>query len=801
VGIELKNRINSWIAVCLATVVAPLNPFLSVSSASAVEGIEAVPLPTISIESTPIAGAAIDADKVPGNVQSVTAADITRRGPASLTRALDAELGSVSIGENLDDPFQPDILYRGFEASPVLGTPQGLAVYQNGVRINEAFGDTVNWDLLPDFAIQRVDIVSSSPVYGLNALGGAISISMKDGFSYRGNELEVYGGSFGQRAAVLQYAVRDSDNALYLAGRALGVDGWREFSADSVRQLYAVFSRRSGPVSLNLSYTYVENQLGGQGSAPMQEIAVDRSLVFTGPQGNSNRLSFVTLNSSYRLSDHWAMQGVLYYRQHKQDVANGNTTAFSTCNALPGFLCQPDGTTPVTNQTGQPLPDISKGGSVPIGENDSETINAYARGVALQARNDHAIFDRANSFTAGATFDYAQINFFSSVQIGIIDPQLQVLPSDLIVGTPETSSFGPSPVSLKASNQVFGAYLTDTFDLASALSLTLSARYNSARINLHDQTGSVLTGDNRFDHFNPGVGVTYELLPVLTMYAGYSENTRTPTASEIECSDPLRPCLLPSSLASDPPKLRQVTAHTFELGLRGRLLDLAGRNTQSDLGMSWNLSLFRVEVDHDIYGIATSVNSGYFQNIGATRRLGLEAGFKYRGPRWSAFLDYSLVEATFQSALLLPSPSNPLRDGMGNIQVIPGDRLPGIPQHRLKAGAEFALAPEWNFGAALRIVSDQFYFADESNQNRALPGFWVIDIHTSYQFNAHFEAFGTIDNLFNRKYSTFGIYGDPTGVRAPGVPPDAIPNGPGVDNRFQSPAAPFAFVVGLRISL
>jgi iron complex outermembrane receptor protein len=800
VDIALKNRINSLIAVCLATVAASLNPFVSVPSASAETGSEVVPLPTISIESTAIAGAAINADKVPGNVQSVTSADITRRGPASLTRALDAQLGSVSIGDNLDDPFQPDLLYRGFEASPVLGTPQGLAVYQNGVRINEAFGDTVNWDLLPDFAIQRVDIVSSSPVYGLNALGGAISVSMKDGFGYRGNEFEVYGGSFGQRAAILQYAASNSDNAFYLAGRALGVDGWREFSADSVRQLYAVFSRRRGPLAFNLSYTYAENQLHGQGSAPVQELAVDRSLVFTGPQSNSNRLSFVTLNGSYRISDHWAMQAVLYYRQHKQDVANGNTTAFSTCIGLPGFLCQPDGTTPVTNQTGEPLPDISKGGSVPIGENDSEVVNTYARGVALQARNDHVIFDRANSLTAGATVDYAQTNFFSSVQIGIIDPRLQVLPSDLIVGTPETSSFGPSPVSLKASNQVFGLYLTDTFDLASALSLTLSGRYNSARINLHDQTGSVLTGDSRFAHFNPGVGVTYKLLPVLTMYAGYSENTRTPTASEIECSDPLRPCLLPSSLASDPPNLRQVTAHTFELGLRGRLLDLATR-TQSDLGVSWNLSLFRIQVDNDIYGIATSINSGYFQNIGATRRQGLEVGFKYRGPQWSAFLDYSLVEATFQSALLLPSPSNPFRDAMGDIEVIPGDRLPGIPEHRLKAGAEFALAPEWNFGAALRIVSDEFYFADESNQNRALPGFWVFDVHTSYQFNAHVEAFGSIDNLFNRKYSTFGIYGDPTGVRAPGVPPNATPNGPGVDNRFQSPAAPFAFVAGLRINL
>ena len=111
-------------------------------------------------------------------------------------------MSSVNINDDLDDPFQPDILYRGFEASPVLGTPQGLAVYQNGVRINEAFGDTVNWDLFPDIAINQVELVSSSPLYGLNALGGAISVTMKNGFTYQGGELEVSGGSFGQRSVV-----------------------------------------------------------------------------------------------------------------------------------------------------------------------------------------------------------------------------------------------------------------------------------------------------------------------------------------------------------------------------------------------------------------------------------------------------------------------------------------------------------------------------------------------------------------------------------------------------------------------
>ena len=137
----------------------------------------------VVVGTTPVPGMTVNVDKVPGNVQTLRAGDLSQDGTPSLIEALSTHLGSVNINDTLADAFQPDILYRGFEASPVLGTPQGLAVYQNGVRINEAFGDTVNWDLFPDIAIDRVDIVSANPLFGLNALGGAISVTMKNGFT------------------------------------------------------------------------------------------------------------------------------------------------------------------------------------------------------------------------------------------------------------------------------------------------------------------------------------------------------------------------------------------------------------------------------------------------------------------------------------------------------------------------------------------------------------------------------------------------------------------------------------------
>jgi iron complex outermembrane receptor protein len=217
--------------------------------------------------------------------------------------------------------------------------------------------------------------------------------------------------------------------------------------------------------------------------------------------------------------------------------------------------------------------------------------------------------------------------------------------------------------------------------------------------------------------------------------------------------------------------------------------------------LAWNLSAFRTQLDDDIYGIATSVSRGYFQNIGATRRQGLEAGLNYQAVRWSGFVDYSHVDATFQSALTLPSPSNPFRDANGNIQVLPGDHLPGIPQDRLKTGLDYQIRPDWSIGGTLIFVSSFHYFGDESNQIAPLPSYHVVGLHSSYRVGKMVELFASVSNLFNARYANYGILGDPTGVGAPGIPAGSVSNGTGVDNRFQSPAAPFAALGGVRIHL
>ncbi len=448
----------------------------------------------VVIGATPVPGIGIDVAKVPTNVQSIVASDLKRDGTASLTAALNNRLGSISITDTLADPFQPDILYRGFEASPVLGASQGLAVYQNGARINEAFGDAVNWDLVPDFAIERIDLVSSNPSFGLNALGGALAITMKNGFTYHDREAELSGGSFNLRTGSVQVGANDGRFGVYAAARVLNQDGWRRFARDSVHQFYADLSARTGIATIDLSYSYADNSLFGQGAAPVQELAVSKSLDFTGPQDNANRLNFAELTASFALGESVSLQSVLYSRDYDQAVANGNTTEYTACTSAQyaGLLCQNDGLTALHDVAGASIPDISNGGANPIGENDFESTHSRGLGGSVQLSVAKRLFGHGNQFIAGVAVDTARVAYSSGAELGQIDAALMVLPSGLFVSTPESSPFAATPVNVGSRSRYDGYYVTDTFDATERLAVTASGRYNRASLDFADNRGILL---------------------------------------------------------------------------------------------------------------------------------------------------------------------------------------------------------------------------------------------------------------------------------------------------------------------
>ena len=749
---------------------------------------ETVVAPVVVIASSPLPGADMAIAKIPYDVQTLTGADVRLSGAATSGGALEQRLGSVSLNDNLDSPFQPDILYRGFEASPVLGTPQGLAVYQNGVRINEAFGDAVNWDLIPDFAVARIDIVGANPVYGLNALGGAVVVSMKTGFDTSERQIEAQTGAFGRRSASLTLAGHDGSLAGLLAVKWLGDDGWRFRSASEVRQIYADVSWRNDRADLDVSYSGADNALRGESAAPIQELEINRRLVFTSPQRNANRLSFLTVNGSYAATKDLNVQGAIYHRAFHQSDDNGDTTSFAACAGtdLSGRLCQSDGTTPLTDVGGRTVPDFSDGGNQPIGENDREWIRAASWGATVQASSRSPVLGRSNQATVGLSVDVSTVDFVSAVEVGVIDASLMVQPSGYVISTPEGLPFDATPIRLRSNVLGGGLYLTDTWDVTRRLSVTASERYNRVRIALRDRSGPALDGTSVYARLNPALGLTYKVSSRFSAYLGYSEGSRTPTPSEIECADPTRPCLLPSSLSADPPVLKAVVSHTVEAGLRGGQSFAGGR-------LNYSAGLYRTAVHDDIYAVATSLNAGYFTNIKGTLRQGGDANLTFSSGRLMVYASFAHVDATFDTGVVLPSPSNPARNASDDIVVRRGAHLPNIPTNRFKAGFDQELDHRFRIGADLKTSDAQWYRGDEANALRPLSGYFVVGVHGAWRATPGLEVSGRIENVFNKRFATFGVLGDPTGVNAPGVPATGV-----ADPRFISPAAPISAYVGVR---
>jgi outer membrane receptor protein involved in Fe transport len=198
-----------------------------------------------------------------------------------------------------------------------------------------------------------------------------------------------------------------------------------------------------------------------------------------------------------------------------------------------------------------------------------------------------------------------------------------------------------------------------------------------------------VTGQNSFNHFNPSAGLTWRIAPWLQAYGSYSQTNRAPTALELSCASAANPCSLLSFFVGDPP-LKQVISSTFELGARGTFADTAQGK------LSWNTDYYHTENRDDLVYETTlyNPNLAYYTNAGKTLRQGVEADLHYDTATLHATIGYAYTDATFQTALLLGSDSNPASDANGNEHVVPGDRLPGIPCHRGNAVGRSA-APRW----------------------------------------------------------------------------------------------------------
>ena len=676
--------------------------------------------PVEVVGASPLIGSGIDRNTIPAETHVLDSSDITRQGTTDLVNSLNRQVSGVSLDSASGNPFQPTLFYHGFAASGLQGTPQGLAVYVNGVRFNQPFGDTVDWDLIPDIAIDRINLEGSNPVFGLNALGGSVNVQLKNGFTWQGFEGDVSGGSFGQVEGEFQYGKQIGNESTYVAGTVLHQNGWRDLQSTELQNIYGDVGWRSDRAELHLNVTAAHSVLNGPGTSPVELLAADPAAQFTAPNSISNQYAAVSLNGTVDLTDTTSVQAVVYYRYLLQRVTNGNAPNDTPCTDGSGLLCFDGGFS--TTLGGAFIPDFLNGGQ--YSELDNQTTNTNAYGASVQVTNTDDLFGLKNHFVAGFSFDGAQTMFSAISFIGGLTPLDRVFVGPgVVIDEPGTNS----PVRVAISNATYGLYIADTLNLTPRLAVTLSGRFNAALIDLSDQNGGDLTGNHSYNHFNPAAGVSYQFSPWLTAYAGYAVANRAPTPAELSCAGPTNSCSLANFFVGDP-NLQQVVSHTVEAGVRGSFAPFDGAKLSYNLG-------------------AVPQHPRQRHRIHQQRDPGARLLRQHRrdapsgGRRRRAVEDRPLARL-YRLHLYRRHISERIRRRVGQqsgsgcrwqYHNPPGNRLPGIPANQLKFGVYYNATDKWTVGASAILASSAYLFGDEANLTAPLPGYFTMNLSTNYQ--------------------------------------------------------------------
>ena len=684
------------------------------------------------IATTPVAGTGIAVGKFAGNVQTLSH-DALDTPTQDLSQRLSQSLGSMNVNDTQGNPHNVDLNYRGFTASPALGTPQGLSVFLDGIRINEPFGDVVSWDLLPQLVVDKVTVIpGSNPVYGLNTLGGAISMTSKNGNSVNGSQGGISIGSFGRRTVDVEHGSHNDDGNLYFAASVANDDGWAINNPSKVRQFFGKYTLYGERGDFAVSLLAADNLLYGNQSVPL-------SMLDESQQGYSHPDYTATQNITLNLQGNWAVDesnsyaGNLYARNLTRDILNSNV------NAL------------VSASTNDP-------GCVAIADCPATNLLAHytqsSLGANAQWTNTDPLWNMNQVFTIGLNAEFSHTGFNNQGQYATVDA------SRGLVGV---SDYQPQ-ADVQSDNQRLGLFATSTFDASDALSITASARYDYATLKLSglscvdqnglcDSTSSIalgtltdVSGDHVYQRLNPSLGLTYLLAPNWIAFASYAEGFRTPSAIELACSDPAVPCSgVPNAFGADP-ELSPVVSRTYEIGLRGNL----GNR------LKWRAAYYRTTLDNDILFNQSSLNSGYFSNVGQTLRQGMELGLDGRLGSVDYAIDMDWIEATYRSGFSIANQAN--SSYAASVPVKAGDFIPGIPQWVFKGRVSYALDGKTRIGFALQAQGPTFARGDENNAdiNGQVPGFTTLKLDISHSVDKTFNLYAGVNNVLDAKYAGYG---------------------------------------------
>jgi outer membrane receptor protein involved in Fe transport len=797
-------------------------------------------LPPVVVIGTPLPGAELDKDKVAAPIQTATAGEIDRSHAIDLTAFMNRTLGSIYVNDVQNNPLQADINFRGYTASPLLGTAQGLSVYLDGVRLNQPFGEVVSWDLIPRAAISSLTLMpGSNPLFGLNTLGGALSLRTKDGVANPGTELQVGYGSNERRSIEIESGGH-ADNGFnwYVTGSQLQDDGWRDASPTDATQAFGKLGWRNERTDLSLSAAYADTDLSGNGMQEQQFLVRDYASIYTKPDNTRNIAYLLNLVATHKVNDSIVLSGNAYYRSIDTDTLNGDINEASLGEALyqptpaeqaaltaAGYVGFP---TSGETQANTPFPSWRCIANILLNSEPNEKCNGLENrtateqregGVNLQVTFSQSLAGRANQLTFGAGYIRSQAHFTQSTRFGYLASDRAVVtvdgPGAFADGTQSSENAFDARVDLTADTKTYSVLFTDTLQVTKTIHLTVSGRYNETKIeNLDgitpDRGPGSLTEDHEFSRFNPAVGITFAPNTAVSAYFGYSEGSRAPSAIELGCSDPNNPCRLPNALAGDPP-LDQVITRTFETGLRGRVSAIV-----------WNVGVFHAVNENDILFVTDDTSGiGFFKNFGETRRQGAEFGLNASFGKLSLSANYTYLEATYRSEEVVGGQGNSTNDGgpgfEGNITIEPGDRIPLTPQHIFKAGAHWQIVQQFSMSADVVYVGESFSRVNENNEHQAdglyyigpgqTGGYTIANLGAEFRPSESLEVFAQVNNVLDHRYYSASQLG-PTGFDAEGnfvARPFAGPivNGerPLLNSTFYAPGAPRTYWLGIRYKM
>lgn len=719
------------------------------------------------ISTTPLSGVGLTLDKIPASVQLVKGEDLKTQQSLTIADFMTQNLLGVSVNDSQNNPYQPDIVFRGFTASPLLGTPQGLSVFVDGVRVNEPFGDVVNWDLIPVNAIAGMSLIpGSNPVFGLNTLGGAISVQTKSGRTHQGGAIEALAGSWGRKAVSGEYGGVSKDGSVdyFFSANSFREDGWRNASETDVRQVFGKIGWQNETTKLDLSYTGADNDMIGNGLIQgdlMQSLG--RKAINTSPDQTKNKMSFLNFNGSHWIDDDTMLSANAYYRQSNRKTLNGDINdGFNAADPITGI--RPYGDPVDAANLALALADCATG--TQRDESCSGALNRSntkqkSYGVTAQLAFNQDLATKKNQLIVGAGYEQSKIKFSQTTEFGLLNLARSV------DGTNEFDT--NAAVQLNGKTDTWSLFATDTLSLNEFWHATLSGRYNHVKVDNQDQlvaasAPDTLTGMHTFSRFNPAVGLNFTPSKDLTVYGSYNEGARAPTSMELGCANPLFPCKLPNAMAGDPP-LKQVVAKTYEAGLRGNLSE----------NLRWSFAAYRTENHDDIQFLTTATTTngmGYFDNVGKTRRVGLDTSLLGNNGAFSWSAGYSFVNATYQSQFDLVNQVNSTSDGT-KITVNPGDRLANIPQHQVKLRLQYEVTSNWSVGSNVTMFSNRYMRGNENNSHTEnagvadtyqgsgkVAGYTVVNLDTKYNLGKGWSIFGKASNIFDQKYSNGGMLGE-----------------------------------------